>query len=231
MDDNITLDVPRLKELCRRISAAGLDRMYYVMQASVAGIASDAELPRLLARAHVRWIFLGIESGIARNLAEMRKSGVLGKTRTAVSRLRRNGICVLGGFIVGSPEDTRRDIRDTYRYALALGVDHAIVQIITPYPKTETRERLLAAGLVTNADDYSRYTGFQANVRTRYLDSARLARWTVLAGLPLYFNPLYMARSRVWWYQPADAPQMFLNNIRFLASGLRGRLFASTHRW
>jgi anaerobic magnesium-protoporphyrin IX monomethyl ester cyclase len=231
VDDNITLDVPRLKELCRRIVREGLDSLYYVIQASVPGIASDPELPRLLEEANFRWVFLGIESGISRNLSQMRKSGVLAHTRTAVERLRAHGICAIGGFIAGNPDDTREDIRDTYRYARDLHLDHAIVQVLTPYPKTETRERLLAEGLVTNPDDFSRYNGFISNVRTRHLSDRELNRWVVLYGARLYFDPRFFLASRVWWYQPADAPAMFLNNFRFLFGGLRGRLFASTHRW
>jgi anaerobic magnesium-protoporphyrin IX monomethyl ester cyclase len=231
VDDNITLDVPRLKELCALIAREGLDSLYYVIQASVTGIASDPELPALLARANFRWVFLGIESGIARNLSQMKKGGVLAHTRAAVERLRANRICAIGGFIAGNPDDTRADIRDTYRYARDLRLDHAIVQVLTPYPKTETRDQLLAEGLVTNADDYSRYNGFIANVRTRHLSDRQLNRWVVLYGARLYFNPLFYLKSRVWWYQPADAPAMFFNNFRFLLGGLRGRLFASTHRW
>jgi anaerobic magnesium-protoporphyrin IX monomethyl ester cyclase len=231
VDDNITLDVPRLKDLCRRIVAEGLQSMHFVMQASVAGIASDPELPPLLAAANVRWIFLGIESGIERNLRQMRKAGVLAGSRRAVRGLRACGICVIGGFIVGNPDDTKRDIRDTYRYAFSLRLDHAIVQCITPYPGTELRERLLAEGLVVNPDDFSRYTGFQCNVRTRTLDARALNRWMILYGLALYFNPAYFLPSRVWWSMPANAPRMLLNNFRFLWSGLRGRLFRSTHRW
>jgi radical SAM superfamily enzyme YgiQ (UPF0313 family) len=231
VDDNITLDVPRLKELCRSIVKEGLDSLYYVIQASVPGIASDPELPGLLAQAGFRWVFLGIESGIARNLDQMRKSGVLAHTRTAVERLRANGICAIGGFIAGNPDDTRADIRGTYRYARGLRLDHAIVQVLTPYPQTEIRERLLAEGLVTNPDDFSRYNGFISNVRTRHLSERELNRWVVLYGARLYFDPRFFLASRLWWYQPADAPAMFLNNFRFLFGGLRGRLFASTHRW
>lgn len=231
VDDNITLDVPRLKGLCRLIVREGLDSLYYVIQASVPGIASDPELPPLLAEANFRWVFLGIESGSARNLSQMKKAGVLAHTRTAVERLRANRICAIGGFIAGNPDDTREDIRDTYRHARELRLDHVIVQVLTPYPKTEARDGLLAEGLVTNPDDFSRYNGFIANVRTRHLSDRELTKWVVLYGARLYFNPLFFLKSRVWWYQPADAPNMFLNNFRFLFDGLRGKLFASTHTW
>ncbi len=231
VDDNITLNVPRLKELCRRIITGGYSSLRYVIQASVAGIASDPELPGLLDRANVRWIFLGIESGNAASLQAMHKTGVYDNTRTAVERLRRRGICVIGGFIVGNPGDSRREIRDTYRFARSLRVDHAIVQILTPYPETGTRETLLRRGLVTNPDRFERYNGFMANVRTQALSAPRLEFWNTLYGLTLYFNPLYMARSRVWWYLPGNAPQMLANNFRFLFSGLRGRTFRSRHRW
>ncbi len=161
----------------------------------------------------------------------MRKGGVLAHTRAAVEGLRAHRICAIGGFIVGDPDDTRADIRATYRYARELRLDHAIVQVLTPVSGTEAREQLLAEGLVTNADDFSRYNGFIANVRTRSMSDAELSRRVVLDGARLYFNPAFFLASRVWWYQPADAPNMFLNNFRFLVGGLRGTLFASTHRW
>jgi anaerobic magnesium-protoporphyrin IX monomethyl ester cyclase len=231
VDDNITLDPARLGELCRMIAAEGLDRMAFVMQASVAGLAADARLPRMLARANVRWVFLGIESGSARSLAAMRKRVDRDAAREVVARLRRAGVCVIGGFIVGNPDDDRSDIRGTYRYARELGVDHAIVQCLTPYPATDVRDLLLAEGLVTNPDDFSRYNGLMVNVRTRHLSARSLARWMVLEGLPLYFDPVFVLRNRLWWSDPGDAPAMLGNNLRFVAEGLRGRLFQSRHRW
>ncbi len=231
VDDNITLDPSRLAELCRRIAGEGLHRLAYVMQASVAGLAADARLPGLLAGAGVRWVFLGIESGSARSLAAMRKRVDRDEAREVVARLRRAGVCVIGGFIVGNPDDGSEDIRATYRYARKLGVDHAIVQCLTPYPATEIRERLLAEGLVTNPDDFSRYNGLMANVRTRRLTERALARGMVLHGLPLYFDPVFVLRNRLWWRDVGDAPAMLANNFRFAVDGLRGRLFASRHRW
>jgi radical SAM superfamily enzyme YgiQ (UPF0313 family) len=231
VDDNITLDVDRLKELARLIEREGLSTMSYVIQASVHGIASDPELAPLLARAGFRWVFLGIESGIPRNLRSMAKGGVLGNAHRAAELLQQQGIGVWGGFIVGHPDDTRQDIRDTFRYALRLGVDHPVFQTLTPYPKTQTREELLAQGLVTNPDDFSRYNGFMANVRTRHLSTGELNRAMLWSGLRLYFHPSYLAHSRFWRYRPWLWPALVANNFRFLCGLARGRLFASRHRW
>jgi len=231
VDDNITLNVRRLKALCELIVKENLQTMFYVMQASVAGIASDPKLPERLREAGFRWVFLGIESGLERNLTGMGKPGSKEAAFRAVRNLRSQGICVFGGFIVGHPEDDRSDIEATFRFAYDLGVDHAIVQVLTPYPKTETRSELLEADLVTNASDYSRYNGFIANVRTRYLAPDEISRAIVRSGLKLYFHPLYIMRSRLWRHDPALVIPLVMNNLRFLSQGLRNRVFESRHRW
>lgn len=231
VDDNITLNVKRLQSLCELMVRENLQTMIYVMQASVAGIASDPELAERLWEAGFRWVFLGIESGLERNLKGLGKSGSREAAFRAVRSLRRHGICVFGGFIVGHPEDDRGDIEATFRFAYELGVDHAIVQVLTPYPKTETRSELLESDLVTNASDFSRYNGFVANVRTRHLSSEEIGRAVVRSGLKLYFHPLHILRSRLWRHDPALIPPLIMNNFRFLYEGLRNRVFESRHRW
>src|SRR5438034_1342427 len=51
VDDNITIDVPRFKELCEEIQSAGLGHLRYIVQASVHGIAKDPTLAPAMARA------------------------------------------------------------------------------------------------------------------------------------------------------------------------------------
>ena len=231
VDDNITLDVQRLKNLCDLIVDEKLDSMSYAIQASVKGIASDPELAGRLKRAGFRWVFLGIESGIARNLESMGKAGVFNNTQRAVSLLQEQGVGVFGGFIVGSPDDRREDIRSTYRFALELGVDHPIMQCMTPYPKTEIREQLLSESLITNRDDFSLYNGFICNVRTRHMSSRELTMSMFWEGLRLYFHPRYLAKSRFWQYRPSLWPSLVANNFRYLIGAARGRMFASRHSW
>jgi radical SAM superfamily enzyme YgiQ (UPF0313 family) len=231
VDDNITLDVPRLKQLCRLIIDGNLNTMSYAIQASVPGIASDPELAELLSKAGFRWVFLGIESGISRNLEAMGKTGVLKNTRRAVSLLQEQGICVFGGFILGHPDDASQDVKSTFQFALDLGVDHPIMQCLTPYPQTETRQQLLKQGLITNLDDFSRYNGFICNVRTKNLSNEELNRAIFWGGLRLYFNPRYLKKSRFWRYKPSLWPSLIVNNFRYQVGAVRGNIFASRHKW
>jgi radical SAM superfamily enzyme YgiQ (UPF0313 family) len=205
--------------------------MSYAIQASVPGVASDPELAELLSKAGFRWVFLGIESGISRNLEAMGKTGVLKNTRRAVSLLQEQGICVFGGFILGHPDDASQDVKYTFQFALDLGVDHPIMQCLTPYPQTETRQQLLKQGLITNLDDFSRYNGFICNVRTKNLSNEELNRAIFWGGLRLYFNPRYLKKSRFWRYKPSLWPSLIVNNFRYQVGAVRGNIFASRHKW
>ncbi len=231
VDDNITLDVPRLKRLCELIINEKLNDLSYVIQASVPGIASDPELAKYLKRAGFTWVFLGIESSISRNLEFMGKPGVLQNTRCAISLLKNQGIGVFGGFIIGHPQDTSKDIQSTYRFALDCQVDHPIIQCLTPYPKTRIREELLTSNLITNTEDFSLYNGFTCNIRTKHLTSQQLNQAIFWNGLRLYFHPRYLSRSRFWHFRLSIIPALLINNIRYLTGALRGKVFISRHSW
>jgi len=232
VDDNITIDVPRLKELCEEIAAAGLSHLRYIVQASVHGIAKDPTLAPAMARAGFDTVFMGIENAEDANVAALGIAAKLGKTENetprAVRLLQDNGIKAVGGFIVGNPDDDRDAIRRTFAYARRLGLDFPIVQCLTPYPRTEMRAELLAEGLVTNSDDLSRYNGYMVNVRTRHLGSAPLARAMLWESLKLYYDPRAARRSRFFHDFPAFRGRMLLNNLALFA-GARNRLFHSTH--
>ena len=173
-DDNITLDVARFERLCDAIVAAGHNDVTYIVQASCAGIASSERLVRKMSRANVRVVFLGIENVSKRNLQHLGKGNILEKTRTAIEYLHRHGILIVAGMMVGHPEDTEEDIIRNFDFLIEQQVEFYGDQAAQPYPTTEMRAQLLQAGLVTNPDDYRRYDGFWANVRTKHLTSDQL---------------------------------------------------------
>jgi radical SAM superfamily enzyme YgiQ (UPF0313 family) len=178
-DDNFTLDIEGFESLCDAIVEAGHNDIRYIIQASSAGIASSDTLVEKMARAGFRIVFLGIENVSEENLRLMKKGNIIEKTKLAVKRLHEHNIMIVGGMIIGNPNDREEDIARNYEFFVDLQIDFFADQILTPYPRTGMREELLKAGLVTNPFDYSRYNCFWANVKTHNLgqDDLQFLRW------------------------------------------------------
>ncbi|MFQ5714413.1 MAG: B12-binding domain-containing radical SAM protein [Candidatus Scalinduaceae bacterium] len=178
-DDNFTLNVPRFEQLCDAIVKYGHNDVWYMIQASSVGIASSETLVEKMAKAGFKIVFLGIENVSEGNLKLMKKGRILEKTKTAIKRLHDCDIMIIGGMIIGHPGDKESDIAQNYEFFREHNIDFLGDQILTPYPKTGSREEMLKMGLVTNVKDLSKYNGFWANVRTNHLSSEDLQfiRW------------------------------------------------------
>jgi len=179
-DDNITYDREHLSAICRAIIDSGLTSMMYAIQASAYGIARNPDLVALMERANIRIINLGLESMDPAAIKFMKKATSIEINREAMRLLKKHRMGVNALFIIGFPDDTRESLRNSFRSLLSMRPDTLYCQFITPYPKTEIRDQLLAEGLVENADDFSRYDGYQCNVRTRHLSREEL--WSISAG-------------------------------------------------
>jgi anaerobic magnesium-protoporphyrin IX monomethyl ester cyclase len=169
-DDNITLDVKRLEQLCQAIIDAGLTHLRYKTQASASGIASSKRLVDKMGEAGFDGCFLGVESVNKRNLQFLGKGKMSDEAERAVQYLHDNNIIVSTGLIGGNPEDDAEDLWANFHLARKLKVDFPIFYINTPYPKTQNRAELQEMGMVAN-DDFTKYDGLHANCRTKYLSA------------------------------------------------------------
>src|ERR1051326_2321652 len=110
--DNSTLNVPRFEALCEAIIDAGLNSIDYIVQAMTSAIANHGEeLAPLMRRAGFRYVFLGIENILDKDLAFLRavskntqredgqKSNA---TIKAINYIHQNQMYVVGGLIVGN---------------------------------------------------------------------------------------------------------------------------------
>ncbi|HID11207.1 MAG TPA: B12-binding domain-containing radical SAM protein [Candidatus Latescibacteria bacterium] len=198
VDDNITLDPERFEELCDRIVAEGLDDLRYFVQAGVGGIAARRKLVPKMAKAGFRMVFLGIENISWKNLDFLSKvKEAAERAEEAISRLKGHGIFVMGGFVLGNPDDTEEDFWENFEFAQRLRLDGPLFFIATPYPKTPLRETLMEEGLITNPDDFSMYTTYRANVRTRHLSSEDIERIEVRMYIR-FMSPEYLKYTNFW---------------------------------
>ena len=174
VDDNITLDVARFKALCKAIIDAGLDDLDYMVQGMTSPIAAHgAELAPLMRRAGFRYVFLGIENildddlsflkAAAKNSQREQGRRVGNASTAAVEILRKHGMFVIGGLIVGNPDDTAEAIEANLEFARKY-VDWPYIQHPTPYPGTPMTRDFVERGLVVNrrVEEYRRNDGGDA---------------------------------------------------------------------
>jgi radical SAM superfamily enzyme YgiQ (UPF0313 family) len=177
-DDNITLDGKRYKVLCEAITDSGLNKYKYLTQAGVKGIKTTPGLAKAMADSGVKWVFLGIENTIERNLSAMSKNNQFSKNdiEDVIGELKDNGIIVVGGFVIGAPDDTSESMLENAEFAKNSGIDIPVYNVITPYPGTGIREELLKQNLITNLNDFSKYDCYEINVRTKFLTSREIQK-------------------------------------------------------
>jgi anaerobic magnesium-protoporphyrin IX monomethyl ester cyclase len=204
VDDNITLDMKRFEALCHAIVNAGLDDVDYLVQAMTSSIAQHGErVAPLMRRAGFRYVFLGIENVLADDLAFLRARAKNVKREhgrsvgfaalDAVSILRRHGMFVVGGLIVGNPDDTRESIEANLTFARA-HVDWPYIQHPTPYPRTPMTRDFRDRGLIVS-ERLEEYDGTTAVVRTTELEAEeveylrwRAERWMKVRHMPAAFR-------------------------------------------
>jgi anaerobic magnesium-protoporphyrin IX monomethyl ester cyclase len=212
VDDNITLDVRRFASLCQAIIDSGLHEIDFVVQAMTAPLAEHgATLAPLMRRAGFRYVFLGIENVLdedlvflnarAKNARRDHGRTVGNATIEAIRHLHRNRMYVVGGLIVGNPDDTTESIEANLAFARHY-VDWPYIQHPTPYPRTPMTADFRARGLIVD-EDVSHYDGTTAVVRSARVPALdieflrwRAERWIKLRHLPAAFfhNPLFVLR-------------------------------------
>ena len=175
-DDNAFINLKHMHNVCDAILENGLNKIDYLVQASVHGIARDEKLVAKMARAGFKLVFMGIENVSSNHLEFLSKDKkISSESEYAVRLLQKNNIIVAGGFIIGLPEDTRESIWQNYHFAKRMNIDDPIISVITPYLNTDMRNNLNEQGLITNKDDLCFYDTVQTNIKTKNLSSEEIA--------------------------------------------------------
>ncbi len=223
VDDNITLNVRRFEALCHAIIEAGLNNLDYFVQAMTSSIANHGEtLAPLMRRAGFRYVFLGIENilegdlqflrAAAKNTARENGKNSGNATLTAIEWLHRNKMYVVGGLIVGNPDDTSESIEANLAFARRY-VDWPYIQHPTPYPGTPMTEDFRERGLIMN-ERLEEYDGTTAVVRTEHVPAEEIEylRWKAERWMKVRHMPAALCHDP--WFVVRHAPEMLAHTFR-----------------
>lgn len=82
----------------------------------------DEDVLKLLKEAGLTWVFLGIESGVQRQLDTYNKRTTVEQNRRAIEIVRRSGIKLRSGFIMFDPYTTLSEIEQNLRFIRETGI-------------------------------------------------------------------------------------------------------------
>ncbi|OAT83615.1 B12-binding domain-containing radical SAM protein [Desulfotomaculum copahuensis] len=174
-DDSIAIDVPRLRRICELIIEEGLQNTNYMVQARTDAFERDPELAAVMARAGVRCVLLGIESGNQDSLNSMKKGNLVEKNNRAVEMLRRQNIFIWGYFIIGTENESPQAAWQTFEYAKSLKIDSPVFSLFTPLPGTRLYSRAKEENsLIT--DDYRAYDCHHVVTKNMPLEMEEICR-------------------------------------------------------
>jgi len=154
IDGTFNNDRARVAAFCERVLKK---RLHIRWDALVRADKLDDELLRLCRRAGCVQLNVGVESGSARVLSDLKKRIDIESVESDMGRIRKNHIAAVSFFCIGMPPETGEDLRMTRDLMLRLKNDYIILHIFTPFPGTEYYDELKAAGAISGEHDFDAF--------------------------------------------------------------------------
>jgi anaerobic magnesium-protoporphyrin IX monomethyl ester cyclase len=155
VDDHFLLQPRRIEAICKGIIEKGIT-IQWGCEGRVDSVCM--QLFPLMAKAGCRTLMFGIESGSQKVLDRLKKEQTLEEIEAAVSNAKKAGIEIVHGFfVVGCPDETEEDMRQTFRFASKLKVDSFGFNRLCVYRGTPLWQEYVQRGLVNDASDWYKY--------------------------------------------------------------------------
>ena len=144
-DDTFTVQKKRVLEICTGIIKKGW-RIRLACRSRVDVI--DEELIVAMKKAGWHRISFGVEAGTQHIIKRIKKDIKLDQAKKAFALARKHGLTTLADFMLGHPDETIEDIKQTINFARELDPDYVQFNVTTPYPATELYTEALEKGII-----------------------------------------------------------------------------------
>ncbi len=163
-DDNMFVNRKYARELLERITPY---KIRYLAQTDIS-VAENSELLKLMKQSGCNILFIGIESLSEKNLEGIdqknKKKKYLRKLPEYIKIIQSHGIGVMGAFITGLDDDDADVFDKIVEFSTKNVLYNTQITILTPFPGTELRERLLSEKRILNKP-WEEYTSFDVTIK------------------------------------------------------------------
>ena len=191
MDDTFTLNKKFVRDFCSEIKRRKL-KFWWGCTSRVDTL--DEELLQTMKDAGCITIFIGVESADQQMLDKMNKNITLTKTKNAFELARKVGIRTIASCVIGMPDDTKENIKNTIEFVKSLNPNYALYSLATPYPGTRFYNETFKKNLIT-IKDWSKYTLINPVLETVDCTSKELRSFQKKAFINFYLRPTYLIRQ------------------------------------
>ena len=196
-DDLFVANKDRLVKLVELIESAGINKQVEFYVSCRANHVND-EIAKLLKRMNVIMVSMGLESGSQRILKYSKRGNIcLEDSLKAINILRRHNIIVNASFIIGSPDETEKEILETLRFIKTTGLNSAMTYLLTPFPGTPIWDYAKKKNLVSDNMDWDKLTiDFKDNPGEKIILSETLSRKRLFELYKLFLKEQGSIRKR-----------------------------------
>lgn len=215
-DDVFTLDKKRAYAICEEMLRRNV-KLCWTCETRVNLV--DADLLGQMKKAGCYSVSYGIESASQDVLDVIDKGITKEQCEYAVALTRQAGIQTVGYFMLGSPNETPRTIRQTIDFAKRLRLDYAQFSVTTPFPGTKLWEYYRDGR--ENAEmptwDSFVYAGV-GNKTSPVFESNELSRGDIERWVSSAYREFYLRASYVWQRMMGVRS---MGDVRVLLEGLK----------
>lgn len=214
-DDTLTLNKPKVMEMCDEIKKRGLK---FTFEGYTRANTIDKEMLARLKEVGLVRLSFGVESGNQRILDAIKKGITLEELKRAYAWCHELGIETRCSLMIGHPFETKKTIKQTIDFVnKELKVYQAYINITTPYPGSELYELAKKGygGLRLLSDDWSEYRRYGNSV----MEMNDLSAQDLIKLQKKLYQKFYL-RPKIIWYniRRAGLKAAFVNGIAFFKS-------------
>lgn len=169
-DDNMTYNIQRAKQIFKGV----IDQKFNISWCAPNGLAVfalDEDTVTLMKQSGCFSVAIAIESGSQEVLDHIvHKPLNLAKVKPLVEKMRSIGLHTKGFFIIGFPDETRKQIQETMDFAKNVGLDWVALNIATPLPGTTMFDRCKEKGYLVGDFELSKLKYTIGSIKTTEFD-------------------------------------------------------------
>jgi hopanoid biosynthesis associated radical SAM protein HpnJ len=216
-DDTFTADVPRAREIARRLGRLGL------CWSTNARANVDRETLKELKEGGLRLFVVGYESGNDEILRNIRKGVSTERARRFTRDCHDLGILIHGTFIIGLPGETRATIEESIRFAREMEPETLQVSLASPYPGTHFFKYVQDGGFLLESV-YNDEAGYQkCTVSYPGLSAEEMFDAVERFYRRYYLRPRYVFKSVKKMIRNREERKRMLREAREFFAAMRSR--------